>query len=153
MASTIGNVVLNHGEGGIVQQIADGGEPEMSRLSQNGYGSGKYVSTSITDDGRVVASYDNGMSVDVAQIVTAQFNAVNQLKRMDGGVFAATTESGEPLLDQGGAGIMGSSLESSNTDISDEFTKLIITQQAYSAGTKIISSANDMLQEALNMIR
>ena len=92
--------------------------------------------------------------VDTAEVMlTAQFKAVNQLKRMDGGVFAATTESGEPLIDQSGEGIMGSSLESSNTDISDEFTKLIITQQAYSAGTKIISSANDMLQEALNMIR
>jgi len=77
---------------------------------------------------------------------------VNQLKRMDGGVFAATSESGEPVLDMGG-GISGSSLESSNTDISEEFTKLIVTQQAYAAGTRIVSTADSMLQEALNMLR
>jgi flagellar hook protein FlgE len=84
--------------------------------------------------------------------VTANFNAVNQLKRMDGGVFAATSDSGEPVLDNGG-GISGSSLESSNTDISEEFTKLIVTQQAYAAGTRIVSTADSMLQEALNMLR
>ena len=50
-------------------------------------------------------------------------------------------------------GVIGSSLESSNTDISEEFTKLIVTQQAYAAGTKIVSTADQMLQQALNMIR
>ena len=91
-------------------------------------------------------------SAEVAQVVTANFNAANQLKRMDGGVFAATSESGEPILDNDG-GIIGASLEASNTDISEEFTKLIITQQAYAAGTRIVSSADEMLQEALNMVR
>ena len=49
--------------------------------------------------------------------------------------------------------IIGSSLEGSNTDIADEFTKLIVTQQAYSANTRIVSTADEMLQEALNMVR
>ena len=107
---------------------------------------------SINDSGRVVVSYDNGQTVETAQVVTADFNAANDLKRMDGGIFAATADSGEPILDVNG-GVIGSSLESSNTDISEEFTKLIVTQQAYAAGTKIVSAANDMLQQALNMIR
>ena len=90
--------------------------------------------------------------LEIAQVVTANFQAVNQLKRMDGGVFAATSDSGEPILDNGGA-ILGSSLESSNTDISEEFTKLIVSQQAYAAGTKVVSTSDQMLQDALNMIR
>ena len=49
--------------------------------------------------------------------------------------------------------MIGSSLESSNTDISEEFTKLIVTQQAYAAGTKILTTAYEMLQQALNMLR
>ena len=49
--------------------------------------------------------------------------------------------------------IIGSSLEGSNTDIADEFTKLIITQQAYSANTRVISTSNDMVQDLLNMLR
>jgi flagellar hook protein FlgE len=71
-------------------------------------------------------SYTNGQQLEVAQVVTANFNAVNALKRMDGGVFAATSESGEPLL--GTDGIIGSAVEASNTDISEEFTKLIVTR-------------------------
>jgi len=49
--------------------------------------------------------------------------------------------------------ISGSSLEGSNTDIADEFTKLIVTQQAYSANTKVITTANQMSQDLLNVIR
>ena len=60
--------------------------------------------------------------------------------------------SGEAILNDNG-GIVAASLESSNTDISEEFTKLIVTQQAYAAGTRIVSTSDQMLQEALNMLR
>jgi flagellar hook protein FlgE len=147
----IGDVRLQHGTGGLTQFADPNGTAEVA-LVQNGYPAGKYVSVGVNDAGRVAVSYDNGETVEVAQVVTANFNAVNQLKREDGGVYAATSDSGEPVLDNGG-GISGSSLESSNTDISEEFTKLIVTQQAYAAGTRIMSTADQMLQEALNMLR
>jgi len=44
-------------------------------------------------------------------------------------------------------------LEGSNTDIADEFTKLIVTQQAYAANTKIVTTAQQMLQDTLSMLR
>ncbi len=149
---TVGNVRLQHGSNGLTQFADPNGVAEVTTLNQNGYAAGEYVSVAVNDNGRVVVSYNNGQQLEVAQVVTANFNAVNQLKRMDGGVFAATSESGEPILDNGG-GIIGSSLEASNTDISEEFTKLIVTQQAYAAGTRIVSTADQMLQDALNMIR
>ncbi len=125
----------------------------VTALSQNGYAAGQYVSVAIDDNGRVVVSYSNGQQVEVAQVVTATFNAANQLKRLDGGIFAATADSGRRRSSTRSGGIVGSSLESSNTDISEEFTKLIVTQQAYAAGTRIVSTADQMLQEALNMVR
>ncbi|WP_375451966.1 flagellar hook protein FlgE [uncultured Devosia sp.] len=149
----IGDVDLEHESNGISQFADVNGTVSTSTLNQNGYGAGEFVSVAINDSGRVVASYSNGERIDIAQVVTAQFNAINSLKRLDGGVFAATSESGEAILDLSGTGIIGGSLEASNTDISDEFTKLIVTQQAYAAGTRIVSAADDMLQEALNMIR
>ncbi len=148
----VGNITLAFGEGGITQFNDANGTAGVTALSQNGYGAGQYVSVAINDNGRVVVSYDNGQQVEMAQVITAEFNAANQLKRLDGGIFAATADSGEPILNTSG-GIVGSSLESSNTDISEEFTKLIVTQQAYAAGTRIVSTADQMLQEALNMIR
>ena len=149
---SLGNITLSFGAGGITQFNDPNGTAGVTALSQNGYPAGQYTSVAINDDGRVVVSYDNGQTVETAQVVTANFNAANELKRMDGGIFAATADSGEPILNSNGA-VIGSSLESSNTDISEEFTKLIVTQQAYAAGTKIVSTADQMLQQALNMIR
>jgi flagellar hook protein FlgE len=149
---SLGNIKLNFGAGGITQFNDPNGSAGVTASSQNGYPAGQYTSVAINDDGRVVVSYDNGQTVETAQVVTADFNAANELKRLDGGIFAATADSGEPILHSDG-GVIGSSLESSNTDISEEFTKLIVTQQAYAAGTKIVSTADEMLQQALNMIR
>lgn len=150
---SIGNVELKHDTNGISQFADVNGTVKVSTLNQNGYGAGEFVSVAINDSGRVVATYSNGERIDMAQVVTAQFNAINQLKRLDGGVFSSTSESGEAILNLSGKGIIGGALEASNTDISNEFTKLIVTQQAYAAGTKIVTAADKMLQEALNMIR
>jgi flagellar hook protein FlgE len=85
-------------------------------------------------------------------VTLATFNGANFLKRVDGGAFEATDESGLALYGAGGR-IVGSSLEGSNTDIGDEFTKLIVTQQAYSANTRVITTSNQMVQDLLNMLR
>jgi flagellar hook protein FlgE len=148
---TVGDLRLQHGTTGLTQFSDPNGNAEVTRLTQNGYAAGEFVSVAVNDNGRVVVSYTNGQQLEIAQVVTANFNAVNALKRMDGGVFAATSESGEPLLDTDG--VIGSAVEASNTDISEEFTKLIVTQQAYAAGTRIVSAADQMLQDSLNMIR
>ncbi len=149
----LGDVELKHDTNGISQFADVNGTVNVSTLNQNGYGAGEFVSVAINDNGRVVATYSNGERIDMAQVVTAEFNAINKLKRLDGGVFATTSESGEAILDLSGSGVIGGALEASNTDISDEFTKLIVTQQAYAAGTRIVTTADKMLQEALNMIR
>lgn len=150
---SVGAVTIDHGLKGMTQFADNSGMATTTTLKQNGYGAGEFISVGISDDGQVVASYTNGETKAVAQIVTASFQNANALKRGDGGAYTVTTESGEPILDQTGQGIVGSSTEASNTDISEEFTKLIVTQQAYSANTKIVTAADEMLQEALNMIR
>ena len=70
----------------------------------------------------------------------------------DGGAYQETQASGAALAGASGS-IVGQSLEGSNTDIATEFTKLIVTQQAYSANTKVITTANQMSQDLLNIIR
>lgn len=151
--TSLGQMTYNHGLKGMTQFADNSGAASTTALKQNGYGAGEFISVGVSDAGRVVASYTNGETREVAQIVTASFNNANALKRGDGGTYTATVESGEPIVDQSGSGIVGGSTEASNTDISEEFTKLIVTQQAYSANTKIVTAADEMLKEALNMIR
>jgi len=149
----LGDLTLAHGASGVTQFDDANGTSQVTALSQNGYAAGEFVGVTINNNGRIVTTYSNGESVERAQIVTADFNAANQLKKLDGGTYASTSESGEAIFNNDGTGIQGSSLEASNTDISEEFTKLIVTQQAYAAGTRIVTTSDEMLQEALNMVR
>jgi flagellar hook protein FlgE len=126
---------------------------KVTLFSPDGYATGEFISTSIDKSGRVVGNYTNGQVVGLSQIVLARFNAPNELKRGDGGVFEATLESGQPIIDQAGSNVQGGTVENSNTDIADEFSKMIVTQQAYSANTRVISTASDMLRDVINIIR
>jgi flagellar hook protein FlgE len=148
----LGNIQLVHGAGGITQFSDANGTVKVNLLTQNGYAAGELQSVSVSDKGRIVGSYSNGRTIDLAEITLASFNGANFLKRIDGGAFEVTDESGAPTYGASGK-IVGSSLEGSNTDIADEFTKLIITQQAYSSNTRVITTANQMVQDLLNMLR
>jgi flagellar hook protein FlgE len=83
------------------------------------------------------------------------FNDPNQLQRQDGQAFTTSSQSGTPLAEAAstnGAGtLVTQSVESSNVDIATEFSKLIVAQQAYSANTKMVTTANQMLQETIDM--
>ncbi|XIA64018.1 flagellar hook-basal body complex protein [Bradyrhizobium sp. TZ2] len=149
---TLGNVTMAFGTGGLTQFADTNGNAQVNQLQQDGYAAGQLQSVSVSNDGRVVGSYSNGRNIDLAEVSVATFNGADFLKRIDGGAFEVTNESGEALFGKGGS-ISGSSLESSNTDIADEFTKLIVTQQAYSANTKVITTANTMVQDLLNVMR
>jgi flagellar hook protein FlgE len=148
----LGNVTLNHGSSNITQYNDENGTVSTNQLDQNGYPSGELVSIAVSENGRVTGTYSNGKTIDLAEISLARFNAADKLKKMDGTAFAATQESGEPMLG-GGGDIIGSAKEASNVDIADEFSKLIVTQQAYTAGTRIVTTADELIQETLNMKR
>ncbi|KRA99235.1 hypothetical protein ASD83_01520 [Devosia sp. Root685] len=150
---SFGSLTMDHGLKGMTQFADNSGMASTTKFTQDGYGAGEFISVGVSDEGQVIASYTNGETRAVAQIITASFSNPNALKRGDGGTYTATTESGEPIINQSGEGIVGSSTEASNTDISEEFTKLIVTQQAYSANTKIVTAADEMLKQALSMIR
>jgi flagellar hook protein FlgE len=149
---SLGDVQLVHGSGGVTQFADPNGTAQVNLLQQNGFPAGQLQTVAINDKGRVVGSYSNGRTIDLAEITLASFNGPNNLKRIDGGAFEITDESGPAILGAAGK-IAGSSLEGSNTDIADEFTKLIVTQQAYSANTKVITTTNQMVQDLLNMLR
>jgi len=149
---SLGNVQLVFGPGGLTQFANSSGTVQITMLQQDGSPAGTLGSISVDSQGRVVGAYSNGKTVPMAQVTLANFNGQNYLKHMDGGAFSETADSGPPLLNASGK-VVGSALESSNVDIADEFSKLIITQQAYSANTRIITTTNTMVQDLLNVIR
>jgi flagellar hook protein FlgE len=148
----VGDVRLNIASGALSQFASTTGNATVGQITQNGFAAGQLQSVAINNSGLVVGTFSNGQNIDLAQITLSHFNGTNYLQALDGQAYAATAESGPAI--QGASGtIAGSSLEGSNTDIADEFTKLIVTQQAYSANTKVITTANDMVQSLLNVLR
>ncbi|MDX2167700.1 MAG: flagellar hook-basal body complex protein [Deltaproteobacteria bacterium] len=149
---SLGSPVINFGTGGVTQFADANGNVQVNQIQQDGFPAGQLQSVGVSTNGRIVGNYSNGRNLDLAEISIASFNGTNFLKRVNGGAFEATDESGQALFGKSGT-IVGSSLESSNTDIADEFTKLIVTQQAYSANTKVITTSNSMVQDLLNVMR
>ena len=148
----LGSPVINFGTGGVTQFADANGNVQVNQIQQDGFPAGQLQSVGVGTNGRIVGNYSNGRNLDLAEISVATFNGTNFLKRVNGGAFEITDASGQALYGKSGT-IVGSSLEGSNTDIADEFTKLIVTQQAYSANTKVITTSNTMVQDLLNVLR
>jgi flagellar hook protein FlgE len=148
----LGSPVINFGTGGVTQFADANGNVQVNQIQQDGFPAGQLQSVGVGSNGRIVGNYSNGRNLDLAEISVATFNGTNFLKRVNGGAFEVTDGSGQALFGKSGT-IVGSSLEGSNTDIADEFTKLIVTQQAYSANTKVITTSNTMVQDLLNVLR
>ncbi|MCK1734300.1 flagellar hook-basal body complex protein [Bradyrhizobium sp. 138] len=149
---SLGSVAFNISSGGLTQYASTSGAVTINTITQNGYAAGQLRSVAVNNSGIVVGTFSNGQNLNLAQVQLSHFNGTNYLKAMDGGAYAATEQSGD-AIDGASGTISGSSLEGSNTDIADEFTKLIVTQQAYSANTKVITTANSMVQDLLNVLR
>jgi len=149
---SLGAVSLNFGSSSLTQYASTGGTATINTLTQNGYAAGQLQSLAVNNNGIVVGTFSNGQNIDLAAVTLSHFNGTNYLQALNGEAYAATEQSGPAIAGASGT-ISGSSLEGSNTDIADEFTKLIVTQQAYSANTKVITTANDMVQDLLNVLR
>jgi len=149
---SLGTLTVNIATGALTQFASSSGAATINGITQNGFAAGQLQSVAVNNSGIVVGTFSNGQNIDLASVTLSHFNGTNYLKALDGGAYEATDLSGPPIIGASGT-ISGSSLEGSNTDIADEFTKLIVTQQAYSANTKVITTANEMVQDLLNVLR
>jgi flagellar hook protein FlgE len=143
-----------------LSQYASGGDTpdvDLDSLSQNGIPYGKLRSVSIDDEGTVIGSYSNGEQIALFKVAVATFTNPNGLSAMSGGVYAETSESGSTVLHEsgeGGAGdIQGGTLEASTTDTSEEFTKIVAAQQAYSSAAQIITTVDKMFETLIASVR
>ena len=132
------------------------GNFNTSYINQDGATFGSYSNITVSSDGVVTAVFSNGETKPIAVIPLAMFTNADGMESLNNNVWIATTESGSPLLthaNSGGAGeIAASSLESSTVDLATEFSNMIIVQRAYSAAGKIITTADEMLQELTSLI-
>ena len=128
----------------------------VNSVTSDGASVGNVVGVQVDENGIVSALFDNSEVRKIAQLGLAVFPNSDGLQSVSGNAYRATIASGDFVLKQpgvGGAGqISPSSLEASTVDLSSEFTGLITTQKAYSASSKSITTADQMLDELINII-
>lgn len=161
LGGTTGGV--DWGNGSALQTI----EIDVSRFSQfnsdytvlfsdqNGAELGLRTGIELDRDGFVIARFSNGASSRLYKLPLITFANQNGLAEVSGTAYTETEESGEENLREAGSGGAGfvepSTLENSNVDLADEFAKLIVAQRAFSAGSKIISTVDQMTEELLRL--
>lgn len=133
------------------------GDFNLERLRQDGFTAGDIRGVSIEADGTIVGIFSNGERLSVGQVVLAQFDSLEGLQREGGNLWSQSTTSGDPRLDPPGVGgrgeIASGALESSNIDLAYEFVKMIATQRGYQANAKTVTTADQLLQEVINLKR
>ena len=126
-------------------------------IDQDGNGSGELQSVNFNARGELQAVFSRGSPQFLAQVPLMAFNNPNALFVADGNAYRASDDAGVGVSRVPGTGdsgtVSGSSLEASNADIATEFTEMIIVQRAYSAATKIITTADEMLDEVIRAKR
>lgn len=129
------------------------GASAINKVAADGTPFGSLSGVSVDAGGNVTAVFANGSTRKIAQVAIATFTNPDGLTPISGDAFGQTSASGSYSLKAAGTGGAGkispSSLEASTVDLSTEFTGLITTQRAYSASSKIITTADQMLEQLL----
>jgi len=127
----------------------------LSATSQNGVAAAEITQVSLSDGGAIVAHYSDGSQQTVGQIALATISNPESLISVGQNNFEIGADTSTPVVGAPGTGsrgtILGGALESSNVDIAQEFTSLIVYQQAYEANSKVISTQDQLTQVLLNI--
>lgn len=133
------------------------GPSSTSATNQDGFSVGQLRVLTIDQDGLISGVFTNGVTLQLARFAMANFNNANGLLKSGANTFLETNASGPPTVggaNSGGRGaIRANSLELSNVDITQEFTDLIISERGYQANSRIITTTDNVIQEALNLKR
>lgn len=155
------NMNFNLGKYGVASQTTmftgSDGDIEFRSANQDGLPPGSFRNLEIGTFGEVTVNYSNGARRTIFQIPLASFSNPNGLKLENGNAYSATADSGSASYvfpGTSGVGTMvASAVEGSNVDIASEFTKMIQTQRAYGANTRVITVTSQLLEETNNIIR
>ena len=142
---------------GLTNITQEASSSAVQQLTTNGTSFGNLSSVTVDSSGVLTANYDNGVSRNIAQAALATFSDPDGLQAVSGNAYQQTLQSGNYSILQAGNGGAGkidpSTLEASTVDLSSEFSSLIITQRAYSACSKVITTADQMVQQLLDVVR
>ena len=132
-------------------------DSSTSSIAQNGTRAAQLQTISVDKQGNIVATFGSGQSVKLAQLAMATFNNPKGLFKLGANLYGESGAAGLPNIGTAGSGgkgsLIGSALETSNVDIAEEFTKMILAQRGFQASARTITVSDELLLETLNLKR
>lgn len=126
-------------------------------ISQDGYSAGSLKTVTVSENGVITGIFSNGQTRVLGQLALARFVASTGLLKMGRNLFAETYESGQPIVGNpttSGLGrVLSNTLELSNVDLAEEFIKMISAQRGFQANSRVVTTADDLMQELVNLKR
>jgi flagellar hook protein FlgE len=128
----------------------------VSGSTQNGFAAGQISQVSLQNGGLLVANYSNGQQQTVGQLAVASISNPDSLNSVGNNNLAATAATSTPSVGAANTGsrgqIVAGALESSTVDIATEFTNLLTFERGYQANSRVITTADQIMQETINLI-
>ena len=139
-------------------QLAGQGGLTVQQVNQDGFIAGRLQNTYFTADGTLMGSYSNHEVKPLYKLPLASFANDRGLEALPGNVYAQTNDSGALTLNSVGNSVTSTqfvpgALELSTVDLSDQFSKMIVTQRAYSSASQIVKTADEMTQAVRDLLR
>jgi flagellar hook protein FlgE len=145
---------MGKGFAGVTQTSASS---VISALSQDGASSASLSNINIDQYGNIVGVFTNGNSRTLAQLMVATFQNLNGLTSVGDNMYTAMANSGTPRIgalgEETGTTVQSGALEQSNVDLSNEMTQMIVSQRGFQANARVITTADNLLQEITGLIR
>ena len=150
-------IQLNFGDNNSFQGISQVATASSLSSTQDGYAPGVLTSVSVDSSGVLQGVATNGIRFPIAQLAIASFRNPKGLLSQGDNYLQSSANSGPAEIGLGGAGsrgmVTGMQLESSNVDIANEFTLMIVAQRGFSANARTITVTDEVLEELTNIIR
>jgi len=142
---------------GTTPRITQYAQPSStSAVAQDGQPAAQLNNVAVSNGGAILAEFTNGQQTVVGQIAMANIRNPDSLISVGDNNYELSAASALPAVGVPGTGgrgsVEGGSLESSNVDIATEFTNLIVFQRGYEANSKVITTADQLSQDTINLI-
>ncbi|MDY6056318.1 MAG: flagellar hook-basal body complex protein [Campylobacter lanienae] len=129
-------------------------------VAKNGRSEGLLHEYTMSDSGDILAVFDNGDIATIAKVALYHFQNNQGLSKASENTYQATANSGDPIFYTNadgeviyGAEIRNHMLEMSNVNLGVSLTDMVVIQKMYEASAKSITTADEMIKNAINLKR
>jgi flagellar hook protein FlgE len=117
----------------------------------------KVESYKFDETGALTLYLEDGRNEPGGQVTLYDFTNPYGLVNLGSGLYGGVNSAAVGAVTEGTAGsdglgsIVAEALELSNVDLTEQFSNMIVTQRAFQGGSRVITTTDELMQEAINL--